>query len=361
MKQTLARTLNRFASTIAPLKAVVSTSRGVQFLSAVLVLQLLVAGGLGLQSGLQQREVPPMQLVELKDTVINQIEIDDGESQVTLTRTDDQWRLDDKHVTMADSDKVNEMLSTIQGLSLKLPVANTTRSHAQLKVSDDEFERKLILKSENNTVAELILGTSPGFKKTHVRSAGRDEVYALALSAFDVPANQDAWLDKDLLAFSDISSIQSNDLQLAKTDEQWSIAEPQELLISHEVVDTQMSSFLDELAGLRVTGLSAPLVATDPLSDYIAHPDEQEMASADGDDLQADQLLTHQLTVVEEGVPVTLTLSKLGSKATIERSDTDGVFALATMTFDALSHESIEATISEKNVEEPADGDIPNG
>lgn len=338
---------------LAALKTTFGESRGVQLLSGVLVLQLAVAGGLLWRSNAQSNFAPVTQLVSIDPSSIDEIIIDDGEERVTLTRTDDQWRLDNEYETLASANKVDLLVSSISELKPGLPVASTQGSHEQLEVAEDKFQRRVTLKADDQTQADLYMGTSPGFRKSHIRQVDSDQVYAARLNTFDTPAGQDDWLEPNLLAFDKVTGVQSENVELALVDEQWAIVQPQNKHVTHEVDQPGIESLVDQLASLRVNGFAAPLEATEP-SD--AQPADQDNEAA-----QAEELTTHSITIVQDDKPVVLAIGKKGSNATIERSDIKGLFALPVATYDALTGKALPTLIVEKSAEETAEENQPKG
>ena len=53
-----------------------------------------------------------------------------------------------------------------------------------------------------------------------------DNVYALPLNTFDFPIKDQQWLDKSLLAISDVNSIQGPDYRLIKEQDAWILKSP---------------------------------------------------------------------------------------------------------------------------------------
>ncbi len=337
----------------APVKTTFSESSGVQILSGVLVLQLAVAGGLLWKSNSAADFTPAVQLVSVDPSTVDQIIIEDGEGRVTLTNVDEQWRLDDEHKTLADAMKINELLSDLTELKPGLPVASTTGSHPQLEVAEDSFQRRLTLNAGDELVADLYMGTSPGFRKSHIRQADQNQVYAAGLNTFDVPADQDGWLDKELLAFDNVNGVQSESVELAFADDQWSIIQPENQTDTHEVDQDGLASIVSRLNSLRVNGFAVPLESDEP-ADAVAASDESVQS-------EVEELMTHSITVVQNDTPITLVLSKKGSKATIERSDINGLFALPIATYEDLTADAIQQLIVEKSAETTVEKDLPQG
>lgn len=338
-----------------PLRNAFSESKGVQLLSAVLVLQLAVAGGLLWRSNLQGNFVPAVQLVSVDPSTVDEIVIDDGEAQVLLKNTGDYWHMNDEYETLATTDKINQLISDINELNPGLPVAGTAGSHRQLEVSDTDFQRRVTMKTDGEVVADLYMGTSPGFRKSHIRLVGQDQVYAARLNTFDLPANQDDWLDKSILAFDDdINGITLDSIELSRAGENWTIVSPHEQTESHQVDVAGITSLVSRLKSLRVNGF-ASLHESDEPSDTVPIGDETIEPS------EADVLATHSITVVQNDTPITLMISKKGSNATIERSDVKGSFAVPIATYDSLSGDVIQQLLVEKNSDAAVEVDQPQG
>jgi len=328
---------------LAPVRTTIGESKGVQILSGMLVLQLAVAAGLLWKSSSQADFEPDVQLVDVDPSTVDEIIIDDGKERLTLTSADDQWRLSDEHKTLADTDKISQLLSDFTQLKPGLPVASTAGSHQQLEVADDAFQRRVTLKTNGETVADLYMGTSPGFRKSHIRRVDQDQVYAARMNTFDVPSAQNDWLDRNLLALDSITGVQSEVTELALVGEQWTIVNPKDQSDTHEIDQAGMDSLVSRLSSLRVNGFASPL-----------EPDEPSDAASgsDGSDVpEAPQLLTHSIKIVQNDTPVTLVLSRQGSNATVKRSDVAGLFSLPIGTYEALTAEVINQLIVEKSAE----------
>jgi hypothetical protein len=90
-------------------------------------------------------------------------------------------------------------------------------------VADDRFERRVTLKAGDQPVATLILGDSPGFRRTFARPAEDDAVYDLDLPLFDLSQRQDDWLARDQLRVDreTIERVSAADWTLLKGKDGW--------------------------------------------------------------------------------------------------------------------------------------------
>ncbi|PQJ49936.1 hypothetical protein BTO12_19200 [Vibrio splendidus] len=66
---------------------------------------------------------------------------------------------------------------------------------------------------------ELYVGTSPGFKRSHIRQEEDDDVYALEFSAYKASTKDSDWLDKSLLALPSVKRIKGENFELIKEDD----------------------------------------------------------------------------------------------------------------------------------------------
>ncbi|MFA0039029.1 DUF4340 domain-containing protein [Vibrio chagasii] len=75
------------------------------------------------------------------------------------------------------------------------------------------------LYSKGGKVNELYVGTSPGFKRSHIRQEEDDDVYALEFSAYKASTKDSDWLDKSLLALPSVKRIKGENFELIKEDD----------------------------------------------------------------------------------------------------------------------------------------------
>ena len=209
---------------LATLKGAWRESRGAQLLTGVLVAQLLVAGALLWQTNDESDFASSNQIVSLDAKTVDELLIDgvesDGES-VTLRRTSDGWEMTGAPTYPADALKVDAIIDTLTSLSPGLPVATTESAQEQLEVADTVFQRRLRLKQGDQQVADLYLGSSPGFRKAHLRKAGEQAIYAARVNVFDLPLSSDDWLDKQLLAYDTVDSLRGPGIELMREDDTW--------------------------------------------------------------------------------------------------------------------------------------------
>jgi hypothetical protein len=242
----------------------------VTLLSGLLALQLVViAVVLLVDSGVGDADAGP--LLAFDTQRVDELRITaDGDGALVLSRDGDGWRLPAGHP--ADGDKVRDVLERLAGLRAGWPVATTPGASERFEVSPESHQRHLVLAGEGETLAELYLGTSPGYQRVHARRADAEEIYAVALANYQVPAEADDWLDKTLLQPSgEVSAIEREGAwRLTDSEEGW--------LLDGEAADQDGARELARrLAELRVTGVAeAPAEGTEPVAVF-------RITDADGD------------------------------------------------------------------------------
>lgn len=232
------------------------------YLSGFLALQLVLATGLfwreHRQQELQQQRAP---LLAVETGQIEKFEISDGEASVILRREGDSWLLPELEKLPVDDGKLDKVLDKLQGLRAGWPVATSSESRERFEVAGDRFRKRLRLYSgDGELVAEFYLGTSPGFRKVHLRSAGDDAVYAVELSSYEWPAKAGDWLDRKLLAAGDADAISGPDYRLAKRDGEWQFDGGDAPLDTGEA-----QQLAGALKNLRITKLAGEAPDTEPV------------------------------------------------------------------------------------------------
>lgn len=195
-------------------------TKTLSWLSALLGLQLLIAAGLLWQS-LEGRAAKPEPFLNFEPDEIDSIKIGDLDHTVTLTKKDGHWLIPALERLPAPDARIESILTRLKNFKPAWPVATTTASHKRFEVANDKFQRKVQFYQDGTVAAEWYLGTSPGFRKSHIRKADGNGVYTIAMSGFDLPVKTEDWLDKGLLRASEISGIKGPDYALEKTDGTW--------------------------------------------------------------------------------------------------------------------------------------------
>ena len=163
---------------------------GLLAVQALIVAGVLVAGAAG--TGETARSLLPFESAAARS-----LEVATADESVSLVRAGDGWQLDGG--LPADDGKVGEVLEKLAKASAAWPVATSAATAERFEVTEDNFQRRLVIGSEDGGTATLYLGSSPGYRRVHARAEGADEVYSIDFSNYEAPTDAGQWLDRQLL------------------------------------------------------------------------------------------------------------------------------------------------------------------
>ncbi len=186
--------------------------RWIPVLAVVLGLQLALAVALGLSADRLTAQKPGTPLVQAKLDAADQLSIEgptgdeeptDGAAEstgsVTLKKQNGTWVLPSYYDAPADASKVQGVLDKLADIKRGYAVATTAGALKRFEVAEDTFERRVVVSENAQSLATIYLGSSPGLRKTHARTAADEAVYAVDLTAYELPSQASDWLDSDLL------------------------------------------------------------------------------------------------------------------------------------------------------------------
>jgi len=238
-------------------------------LSALLGIQLLIiAVVLFVESGAVGGDSGPW--LEFDRAAVDGIRIAGGEDQaVTIQRDGESWQLDGG--LPADGAKVSEVLDRLDGLDPPFPVATSAAARKRFEVTEDNHQRHVVLTAGDETVAEVYLGTSPGYQQVHARRAADGEVFAVGLANFQVPAAPDQWLDKTLLqARGEVQAVNRRGAwTLSRSGEGWQVSGPGEDATAVAAADAAAGDLARRFSDLRVMGVAeTPSAGAEPAAEF---------------------------------------------------------------------------------------------
>lgn len=222
----------------------------VKILAALLGLQVLAALGLSWKASPFSSPAAGGQLLDFDSAAVDSIFIYGGEGEsVELDKSNGGWQLPALDGFPADGQRIEQLLERLQQLETGSAIASSRDAQKRFKVSDDSYERKLVLKGGERELATLYLGTTPGMRRIHARSDSADAVYRVEFAASDLPLDHEGWQDNTVLQFprDELTAIKVSGLQLERAkdgdDDVWH----GEGLEEGELIN---SSAVDELARL---------------------------------------------------------------------------------------------------------------
>ena len=164
-------------------------------LGALLGIQIVVVGVLlaAKSGGIEE----PEPFLQFDAASVDSLTVSNNEGSVSLSRIDGAWQL--PNGVPAAGFKVDSVLERFSDAAGSWPVANTAPTRERLEVTEENHQRHIVVKAGDDTVADIYLGTSPGYRKTHARRAGEDEVYAVRFSNYEAGVKPADWLERSLL------------------------------------------------------------------------------------------------------------------------------------------------------------------
>jgi hypothetical protein len=300
----------------------------IAILSGLLLAQLVLAVAVNLTGdeygAFESRE----KLLAFDRQAVNGLRIEDGEQHVRLLLKDGKWQLPEDEGFPADGQRVDGLLDKLAALDKGWPVATTGTAARRFKVADEQFERKLTLLAGDESLVELYVGTSPGFRKVHVRPAGADEIFAVAFNTWEASAKPDDWIDKDILKL-DVGKVQRIELPELVLQRDGDAMQVADLAEQEEANTEEIDSLLSKLAGLRIQSLLG----------HEAKPEYQQ-----------DTPVLEIKLMRGEGDPITYRFSKPedGSDYVLKRSDLDDYFKLPEYTVKPLLEVTREKLVQAK-------------
>ena len=302
-------------------------------LIAALAIQVaIVAVLLAVRSGGQASPAP---FLEFDRAAVDGLAVANDEGEVSLVKQDDAWQLPDG--LPADGAKVDGVLEKLADAG-GWPVATSTSVQERFEVADDNHQRHLTLSVDGETVADIYLGTSPGYRKAHARRADDDDIYAITFSNFEAGVKASDWLDKSLLKPDGVLTGLHYDgaFALTKNDDGAWTAES-----GASLDQTKVETLAGRFTGLTVTGVSETTVEA-VLADVPPEGDAVE-PGADEEAAPADDATEEETDAAEPKTPVkmtfalrddagtqTLTIRRMGETEYVATSDRlPGVYRLS--------------------------------
>lgn len=214
-----------------------------RWLFIALVVQVLLAMGIYAyqQGGKQTTAAQP--LLTFDKSSMDKITISDSATTVTLQKSGSDWLLPELQQLPVDQSRLDDLIEKLEGTKLTWPVASTTSSHERFEVADNKFQRRVSLYQGDKKLGEFFLGSTPGFKKIHLRREGDTEVYAVTLSQFDFLASANDWLNKSLIDVKTVDAVTAADYQLQKTGDQWSLVGDASAKLNTAIVEQITNAF----------------------------------------------------------------------------------------------------------------------
>lgn len=300
-------------------------------LLVLLIVQLLLVVGLYWYSQQKRVNTLPTQLFAINATEVDKITIADKTGEATLQKESDGWHIAKLNNLKIESGTVEKLLDKLLSLRAGWPIASTTASHQRFSVAEDNFERKVSFYKNGKLVDTLLVGTSPGLKKLHIRKADNNDVYADFLNLSELFPRDLDWLNRSLLSIKDVDYIKGADYEVKKSAGTWALVTSASAVLNQpQAPATANQAEIDSLAKTLET-LKVRWVEPKPTNNNL----KQTVVTVGSGDTQ------WQLTFIRDG-----------DKNIIARNDIDAYFGLSRGEFDKITLADRESLSSPQEVQE---------
>jgi hypothetical protein len=247
-------------------------SRTQWILSGTLAVQAILLAIAAPWSSRSAAQASRVLLPELASFTPSRLEIhENDERSVVLGREGDRWVVEDSDGFPADAAKVDKLLDSLGEITVRRPVVSSNRYHGALKVTEDDHERRLKIweTPDGEPKLELLVGTSPNYRVSHVRLGGEDEVYeARGISPYDLGSEGRAWIDTHFVSvpFDDVTRVKLTNehgtIELARDQGPWTVVSPA-ASAGKELDQAAVDSFVRSLTSLSLTDPAGPVSKPD--------------------------------------------------------------------------------------------------
>lgn len=313
----------------------------ITILSGLLLAQLVLAVAVNLMGENYDAFEPQEPLLAFDAKAVEGLRIEDGQNSLVLKKQYGKWRLPESGDFPADQNAVKQLLGELAALEKGWPVTTTAGAIERFKVDQNAFERKLTLLGKDETETVLYVGTSPGFRKVHVRSAEEEAVYAVAFNIWEANAEAGNWINKDILKLDvdQVTRVEMPGFVLERDDKALKVAG---LNDQEETKGEEARVLVDRLTDLRIQSL----LDSEAESEYRqAEPElEIKLARKSGDPL------TYRFFKPEEEAYYLL-----------KRSDWEPYFKVATFVVEPIKEVGRENLVQAKTEGTPKETADSNG
>lgn len=183
-----------------------------------------------------------------------------GKKPFVLSKKGDRFVIPSLFDYPASSTTVDKVIHAFQDFKGGWPVATTSDARQRFRVDVADFEKKVTFKKGSTVLAELYLGTSPSYRKQHVRLSDKSDIYVITIDPFDTSVRAEDWLDRDLYSVEadKASALTIAQFSLEKTKDKWMLVEDGKPV---EIAQPLAITAFNKAAGMKVSaveGVEAP-------------------------------------------------------------------------------------------------------
>lgn len=128
------------------------------------------------------------------------------EESTALEKKEGVWTLPAQNGYPADPEKVSALLKKFEKLDTSVLVARTGSSHRRLKVSKNDYNRRVDFDLAEGRTEQLFIGSSPSYRKVHVRRGAGDAIFLTGeIGAWELHSDPSSWFERGYLRFEEAS------------------------------------------------------------------------------------------------------------------------------------------------------------
>lgn len=182
---------------------------------------------------------------------LDEIHIGDEQgNEAVLLKAGDRWILPDLGGLAVNPQLIKKLLLGVIQADPAWPIAHSVAARQRFALTDYNFLRRLTLIANGELLGTLYLGSSPGFRKTHVRNSTQDAIFTVSYNSVDASGIDADWLDRGLLQIPSPASISSDSFTIEQLKNEWRTPNGQS-------PDTrELNALLQALATLQVRGVA---------------------------------------------------------------------------------------------------------
>ena len=176
-------------------------SKNIRILLGILVLQLMIFTWVHFKGEDQAVFTQSESLISLNFGEIDKLEfMDSDKKKVVLGKENNHWKLPEHFDVRVADKKITGLIKKLKDLKLSWPVGKTDIAAKQFSVVEDSYEKKISMFHGTELKQTLYIGTSPSFKKVHIRTDNDKHTYSVDFNSYDVSLKNADWVDKNIVA-----------------------------------------------------------------------------------------------------------------------------------------------------------------
>ncbi|MCB0329238.1 MAG: DUF4340 domain-containing protein [Bdellovibrionales bacterium] len=214
-------------------------------LAQILASVLLLTGGERLEAFKAEEPLLNLSLDDLTTINITVHEKDQPERIESLTKDDGNWVIASHFSFPVSEEKLDVFRNVLFNVKRPYPVGSSASAAKRFEVSDDSFQTKVEFKNGEKVLDTLYVGSSPAFKKAHVRTKGSDFSYAIDFSSFELRGKGNTWINRDYVKIDreSVQGIEYKDILLKRNSETDTLT-LDGLADDEQIVDSEFSTLV---------------------------------------------------------------------------------------------------------------------